>query len=179
MSILIVELIQYFFMQLVLNKVFQIMKVLSTSKFFAHREFVSSHDSKLSKSHVSFTKNTTLDDDVTLTKDDVEVLMAHIGLFYHPESEKLPEMLNSTDLLNIFEQEQPKLDEVRGAFEVFDENKDGYIDSSELQRVLCALGFKERAGIEDCKKMIGAFDLNADGRLDFIEFVKFMENTYC
>lgn len=105
--------------------------------------------------------------------------MANLGVFRHLEDEKLPQVLSSNDLLDMFEQEEPRLDEVKEAFGVFDENKDGFIDASELQRVLFVLGLKERANIEDCRKMIGAFDENADGRIDFNEFVKFMENTYC
>jgi calmodulin len=62
---------------------------------------------------------------------------------------------------------------------VFDENKDGFIDAKELQRVLSALGLKDRAAMDDCKKMIRVFDENDDGRIDFDEFVKFMEGTFC
>ncbi|KVI08445.1 calcium-binding protein CML37-like [Cynara cardunculus var. scolymus] len=111
-----------------------------------------------------------------------EIYQEHdLGSFEHPEDEKLPEVLTSTDLFNIFEdifkEEQPRLDELGEAFDVFDENKDGFIDARELQRTLFALEMKEIADIEDCKKMIRAFDENTDGRIDFYEFVKLMEAT--
>ena len=70
------------------------------------------------------------------------------------------------------------LEEVKQDFDVFDENKDGFIDDEELQRVLCILGLKEAAKLENCHKMIRIFDTNQDGRIDFIEFVKIMENRF-
>ena len=62
---------------------------------------------------------------------------------------------------------------------MFDVNKDGFIDAEELQRVLCALRFDEGRGIADCKSMIRNFDRNGDGKIDFQEFVKFMEDGFC
>ncbi|KAL8229176.1 hypothetical protein R6Q57_014076 [Mikania cordata] len=77
----------------------------------------------------------------------------------------------------MFDEEQPRLDEVKEAFDVFDENKDGYIDARELLRVISALGLMGNADMDDCKKMIRVFDNNSDDRIDFDEFVKFMEGT--
>ncbi|KAI3808664.1 hypothetical protein L1987_24621 [Smallanthus sonchifolius] len=176
MSFMIVELIQYFFLQLVLTRVTGILKLFSRSKFSDHRFSFqyskipvekTTHDSRLSKSHLF------------VMGDDLELLMADLGVSCHPGGEKLPEVLNSTYIYNVFEAEQPRLGEVKEAFDVFDENKDGFIDAGELQRVLSVMGLKERVEVEDCRKMIGAFDENADGRIDFNEFVKFMENTFC
>ncbi|KAJ9541266.1 hypothetical protein OSB04_027772 [Centaurea solstitialis] len=104
-----------------------------------------------------------------------------LGSFGHPEDEKLPEVLTFTDLFNIFEdifeEEQPRLDELEEAFDAFDENKDGFIDARELQRALFSLEMKKITDIEDCKRMIQAFDENIDGMIDFNEFVKLMETT--
>jgi calmodulin len=38
---------------------------------------------------------------------------------------------------------------------------------------------KEELELEKCRKIIRIFDENGDGRLDFNEFVKFMENSFC
>ncbi|XVE83761.1 hypothetical protein DITRI_Ditri16bG0112500 [Diplodiscus trichospermus] len=76
-------------------------------------------------------------------------------------------------------EEEPSLEEVKQAFDVFDVNKDGFIDAEELQRVLCILGLKEGLKMENCIKMIKTFDKNGDDRIDFQEFVKFMENSFC
>ncbi|EXB38568.1 putative calcium-binding protein CML45 [Morus notabilis] len=74
-------------------------------------------------------------------------------------------------------EEEVSLEEVREAFDVFDENKDGFIDAGEVQRVLCALGSVETSE-KDCKSMIKAFDRDGDEKIDFKEFVKIMEDSF-
>lgn len=66
------------------------------------------------------------------------------------------------------------LDEIEETFRVFDVNKDGFIDATELCRVVSI--FKETSDLEECHSMIGAFDTNGDGLIDFHEFLKFMQN---
>ena len=68
--------------------------------------------------------------------------MTRLGIFRNPESEKL-QRLGSDDILSLFEEKEPGLDEVKEAFDVFDENRDGFLDAREIQRVLCTLGFKD------------------------------------
>nr|GMD22837.1 probable calcium-binding protein CML45 [Ipomoea batatas]GME08157.1 probable calcium-binding protein CML45 [Ipomoea batatas] len=53
-------------------------------------------------------------------------------------------------------------------------NGDGFIEACELQRVLACLGLEEGCGLEDCKRMIWAFDENGDGVIDLGEFAKLM-----
>ncbi|GLJ13333.1 hypothetical protein SUGI_0210360 [Cryptomeria japonica] len=62
------------------------------------------------------------------------------------------------------------------AFKVYDLDEDGYISSSELQRVLSNLGLIEqgRHYLEDCQRMICRFDDNFDGLMDFSEFKNMM-----
>ncbi|XP_010683385.1 probable calcium-binding protein CML46 [Beta vulgaris subsp. vulgaris] len=77
---------------------------------------------------------------------------------------------------SLFVEEEPSLEEIWETFNVFDENKDGFIDGLELGRVLCSLRFlKEGLDVERCKKMINCFDRNKDGLLDFIDFLEFMQ----
>ncbi|KAG6388632.1 hypothetical protein SASPL_150064 [Salvia splendens] len=66
--------------------------------------------------------------------------------------------------------------DLRRAFEVFDLNGDGYISSEELRSVLSRLGLldEKRGGADDCKCMIGVYDDNSDGVLDFHEFKNMM-----
>ncbi|KAL5544498.1 hypothetical protein UlMin_008282 [Ulmus minor] len=82
----------------------------------------------------------------------------------------------SSDMSELFE-EEVSLEEVKEAFELFDENKDGFIDALEVKKVLFALGFMEASEAE-CKKMIGAFDKDGNGKIDFNEFVKLMEVSF-
>ncbi|KAK1428104.1 hypothetical protein QVD17_16932 [Tagetes erecta] len=63
------------------------------------------------------------------------------------------------------------------AFKVFDENGDGFISASELQKVLGKLGFIEEANeMGRVKMMISSVDLNDDGRVDFSEFKDMMRH---
>ncbi|XVF03320.1 hypothetical protein REPUB_Repub04eG0251000 [Reevesia pubescens] len=80
----------------------------------------------------------------------------------------------------MFDHEEPSLEEVKEAFDVFDENKDGFIDATELQRVLRCLGIKESlVQVEECARMIRLADEDEDGRINFNEFLKFMETCFC
>ncbi|XP_021297668.1 probable calcium-binding protein CML45 [Herrania umbratica] len=117
-------------------------------------------------------------DEGRVYRQDVEKLMGNLGLFCNQESEELNESFSSDELSRLFE-EEPSLEEVKQAFDVFDVNKDGFIDAEELQRVLCILGLKEGLNLENCNKMIKTFDEDGDGRIDFQEFVKFMESSFC
>ncbi|TKY58889.1 calcium-binding protein CML30 [Spatholobus suberectus] len=79
------------------------------------------------------------------------------------------------EITHIFENEV-NMAEVVEAFNVFDENKDGYIDAAELRRVLCSLGLEK--DLEQCQKMINAVDQNGDELIDLNEFFMLMEQSF-
>ncbi|KAH6798080.1 hypothetical protein C2S52_022634 [Perilla frutescens var. hirtella] len=79
----------------------------------------------------------------------------------------------------VFEEEEPSLDEIKETFRVFDANNDGFIDGSDLHRIISNLGFKEMYDLEDYKRMIKAFDGDGDGLIDFPDFIKLMEKCLC
>ncbi|KAM7464505.1 hypothetical protein LguiA_032626 [Lonicera macranthoides] len=81
------------------------------------------------------------------------------------------------EFLRIFDDEVC-LEEVKEAFDVYDENRDGFIDVCELQRVLCILGLDKGSKDDECREMIANFDENGDGLIDFCEFVKLMDNSF-
>ncbi|TKY65170.1 calcium-binding protein CML45 [Spatholobus suberectus] len=138
-------------------------------------------EDQVSKSELSHQENESNGrrDSESLERDEVKMVMEKLGFFCSSESEELEEKYGSKELSELFEEQEPSLDEVKQAFDVFDENKDGFIEARELQRVLCILGLKEAAELENCHKMIRIFDTNQDGRIDFIEFLKIMENRFC
>ncbi|GAA0138688.1 calmodulin-related [Lithospermum erythrorhizon] len=115
-----------------------------------------------------------------IRNEEVEIVFLRLGIFSQPgKGGNIQEKLNSDDFLNLFEEDIPRLDEVQEAFEVFDMNRDGYIDAEELQRVHLALGMKEGLEIENCRMMIRAFDENNDDLIDYQEFLRFMEHMDC
>ncbi|KAI9120635.1 hypothetical protein K1719_007668 [Acacia pycnantha] len=117
-------------------------------------------------------------DDGKLERDEVKMVMEKLGFFCSPEGDELEDMYGSDQISGMFEEEEPSLEEVKQTFDVFDENRDGFIVGRELQRVLCILGLKEATELENCQKMIANFDENGDGRIDFHEFVKIMERSF-
>ncbi|GMH30221.1 hypothetical protein Nepgr_032064 [Nepenthes gracilis] len=109
-----------------------------------------------------------------LSREDIATVMQKLGIPCDPDEEG-PE-LSRRSIHGIFEEEEASWEELKEAFDVFDENRDGFIDAMELQRVLCILGLGGKTDPPACSSMISAFDENRDGKIDFNEFVKFMEN---
>ncbi|KAF0888796.1 hypothetical protein E2562_017795 [Oryza meyeriana var. granulata] len=65
-------------------------------------------------------------------------------------------------------------EDMREAFNVFDQNGDGFITVDELRSVLSSLGLKQGRTAEDCRRMISKVDADGDGRVDFKEFKQMM-----
>lgn len=63
---------------------------------------------------------------------------------------------------------------MREAFNVFDQNGDGFITVDELRSVLSSLGLKHGRTADDCRRMISMVDADGDGRVDFKEFKQMM-----
>lgn len=63
--------------------------------------------------------------------------------------------------------------ELRGAFDLYDLDKNGLISANELQEVLRRLG--EKCTLVECSKMISSFDTDGDGHVNFEEFKNMMK----
>ncbi|KAL4600225.1 hypothetical protein ACB092_11G183000 [Castanea dentata] len=118
-------------------------------------------------------------DENKLSVGEVKIVMEKIGTLCddHPDAENYEEGMGPDEIAGLFE-EEPSPEEVKEAFDIFDENNDGFIDAGELGRVLCLLGLMEPLEVE-CQRMIRVFDDNGDGRIDFKEFVKLVEHSFC
>ena len=62
--------------------------------------------------------------------------------------------------------------EIRQAFDLFDTEGQGVIDSNALKVVLRALGFEPRK--EEVKRMIASVDKTGSGKIDFNEFLELL-----
>ena len=65
--------------------------------------------------------------------------------------------------------------ELRDAFDLYDENKDGVISTKELHGVLNRLGIA--CSEDECRKMIVSVDKDGDGSVNFQEFQKMMSKN--
>ncbi|KAK4427915.1 putative calcium-binding protein CML46 [Sesamum alatum] len=89
-----------------------------------------------------------MDDDV-ITGDDVGIAMEKLGLLRAGQrAEEMETLMLSSEYCS-FESVEASLGEVREAFEVFDENNDGFIDGGELRSVMSCIGLTERRVQED------------------------------
>ncbi|MCD9638261.1 hypothetical protein HAX54_022113 [Datura stramonium] len=64
--------------------------------------------------------------------------------------------------------------DLKDAFDVFDDDKDGLISEEELSKVLSSLGLNQGKKLDDCKEMIRNVDVDGDGMVNFDEFKKMM-----
>jgi calmodulin len=132
--------------------------------------------SVLTDNEVFETRNKNKKDDMEVTYKDIETVTRSIGLNFDQESS---EAIGSDYIHRIFDEDEPSLHEVRQAFLVFDENKDGYLDASDLQRVFQSLGLGGGVDLGECEKMVAKYDLNNDRRIDLVEFTKVLEASIC
>ncbi|KAL6497488.1 hypothetical protein OROHE_027117 [Orobanche hederae] len=105
---------------------------------------------------------------------DPDIVLKSLAMSLNSDEAESPPSLDEDDIFKLFEEKNPCSDEVKQAFDVFDSNRDGFIDATELQKVLCALGLEEGLEIDNCRRMIGVFDENGDGMIDLDEFVKIL-----
>lgn len=105
---------------------------------------------------------------------DVSILMEKMGLSCEPEEE-----VKTDEVSRIFEEREPSIEELRAAFDVFDQNKDGFIDASELKRVIEILGLGKGFDLGACKRMIRVFVKDDEDRIDSDGFIGVMRRALC
>ncbi|CAN4100410.1 unnamed protein product [Withania somnifera] len=116
-------------------------------------------------------------DNEGLVDEDVEIVWDTLMDFCNQNGFNNIDEVELVDVFDSFDETKPSAEEVQEAFDVFDENGDGYIDANELKKVICKMGFLDFS-VEDCRRMILPFDENRDGRVEFGEFVKLMDHIF-
>ncbi|KAL9227008.1 hypothetical protein vseg_002756 [Gypsophila vaccaria] len=143
-----------------------------------HKKKKNESDVGHNKQLVSSRELSCFDNEIYLLGHDLQKVMEDLGIDNSFEGEnEVQKRWGSSEISGIFE-EEPSIEEVKEAFGVFDENKDGFIDAWELQRVLCVLGLWQGKYFEACSMMIREFDANNDGKIDFNDFVKLMLKSF-
>lgn len=59
-----------------------------------------------------------------------------------------------------------------------DLDRDGYIAVNELHRVFDLVNVDEELSIQQQKRLLQTYDTNKDGRLDYLEFVRFVSKNH-
>ncbi|CAA6659779.1 unnamed protein product [Spirodela intermedia] len=116
-----------------------------------------------------------MEEELRLSTQEMKMVMEMMGISCDAAGSDEP--VRASDLRRLFD-EEPSLEEVKEAFSVFDMNGDGFIDAEELQTVLSKLGFPEGSTVVNCRRMISVCDDNNDGKVDFPEFVRFLESSF-
>ncbi|KAG6483310.1 hypothetical protein ZIOFF_059954 [Zingiber officinale] len=65
----------------------------------------------------------------------------------------------------LLEEKTASLAELEEAFYVFNRKEDGFISAEEVWSVMRRLGLREEVSLDDCRRMIGVFDQDGDGRI--------------
>ncbi|KAI4316174.1 hypothetical protein L6164_024180 [Bauhinia variegata] len=115
-------------------------------------------------------------------KENAKKVVQKLGLLYGSEEEQhssfeLPcqgcleeDDVPVEEVLDGLEDMSKRSELLREAFQIFDEDGDGYIDAMELKRVLDCLGLDKGWDMNAIEKMVKVVDLNFDGKVDFGEF---------
>ncbi|XWS09328.1 hypothetical protein CRYUN_Cryun40dG0075800 [Craigia yunnanensis] len=125
--------------------------------------------------------------DGRITKKELNDSLENMGILI--PDEELTQMIekidvNGDDCVDIDEfgelyqsllDDKDEEEDMKEAFNVFDQNEDGYISVDELRSVLASLGLKQGKTVEDCKRMIMKVDVDGDGRVNFKEFKQMMK----
>ncbi|KAI3761317.1 hypothetical protein L1987_51729 [Smallanthus sonchifolius] len=102
-------------------------------------------------------------------------MLERLGMSWGPRDRN--ESVGWEEMVDVFVEDEPSLDEVKEAFSVFDKNHDGYIDAKELQNVLSDMGFLHISE-SDCRMMIVGYSAQKDGKISFQEFLKVVEDGF-
>uniref|UniRef100_A0ACD5W4K1 Uncharacterized protein n=1 Tax=Avena sativa TaxID=4498 RepID=A0ACD5W4K1_AVESA len=117
-------------------------------------------------------------DEIDTAQSDAEVAMRKMGFSFDQQNSVALSAISAESISTLFVDDEPSLQEVKIAFLLFDANNDGYIDASDLQRVLRGLGL-EGVGLNDCEQMIARYDTDEDMRIDIREFASVLEASFC
>ncbi|WCJ42065.1 Calcium-binding EF-hand family protein [Euphorbia peplus] len=101
----------------------------------------------------------------TTTSDELERVMEEV------DTDK-DGFINLDEFASLCRTSSDAAEELKDAFDLYDQNKNGLISKTELHQVLTRLGMS--CSVEDCVKMIQSVDSDGDGCVNFDEFKQMM-----
>jgi len=104
------------------------------------------------------------------TDDEVEDLLQHMDTDGEGGIELDEFLAHMADQIELRKKVDPEHD-FKEAFQVFDKDGNGHVDSDELRRVLVECG-RMKLTEEEADEFIGLVDADGDGMLDYSEFVQ-------
>eukprot|EP00915_Cephaloidophora_sp_WS-2016_P002572 GHVH01003450.1.p1 GENE.GHVH01003450.1~~GHVH01003450.1.p1 ORF type:complete len:151 (+),score=41.48 GHVH01003450.1:52-504(+) len=124
------------------------------------------------------------DGDGTISSKELGTVMRSLG--QNPTEAELSDMINEVDVdgsgsidfsefLSLMARKMKDTDsedELREAFKVFDRDGNGFISAAELRHVMTNLG--EKLSDEEVDEMIREADIDGDGQINYVEFVRMM-----
>eukprot|EP00915_Cephaloidophora_sp_WS-2016_P002573 GHVH01003451.1.p1 GENE.GHVH01003451.1~~GHVH01003451.1.p1 ORF type:complete len:151 (+),score=41.97 GHVH01003451.1:86-538(+) len=124
------------------------------------------------------------DGDGTISSKELGTVMRSLG--QNPTEAELSDMINEVDVdgsgcmdfsefLSLMARKMKDTDsedELREAFKVFDREGNGFISAAELRHVMTNLG--EKLSDEEVDEMIREADIDGDGQINYVEFVRMM-----
>ena len=122
--------------------------------------------------------------DGTIATKDLGTVMRSLGA--NPTEAELHDMINEIDadgngtvdfpeFLTLMARKMKDVDseeEIIEAFKVFDKDGNGFISAAELRHIMTNLG--EKLTDEEADEMIREADVDGDGMINYVEFVKMM-----
>lgn len=109
-----------------------------------------------------------------IKKEKARQVVENLGLIYNDEEKTRFDLPGVDDEMAveevIGEQVSQQNELLREAFKIFDEDGNGYVEATELKRVLQCLGLDKGWGVAEIEMMLRVVDLNLDGKIDFGEF---------
>jgi calmodulin len=124
------------------------------------------------------------DGDGTIATKELGTVMRSLGA--NPTEAELHDMINEIDadgngtvdfpeFLTLMARKMKDVDseeEIIEAFKVFDKDGNGFISAAELRHIMTNLG--EKLTDEEADEMIREADVDGDGMINYVEFVKMM-----
>ncbi|GAA0185714.1 calmodulin-related [Lithospermum erythrorhizon] len=107
----------------------------------------------------------------TSSPEDISLMMQEIDI----DKDGYINLKEFSSFIKPKESSDGGINELKEAFDMYDENHNGLISANELHQILNQIG--QSCTVQDCEKMIKTVDADGDGCVSFDEFKVMMSNN--